>query len=170
RRSIIALSATALLLAGCSHADPTVLQPLGNTPSQDATSFSQPDHGRHFTILYSFDRLPDSAYPQGDLIRDSGGNLYGTAVLGGGSEDGNVFEIDPSGHETVLHTFDGFDGKSPVAGLVRDAVGDLYGTTAKGGPNSCGSEACGLVFELSPSGVETIIHSFGGADGAYPRC
>ena len=41
-----------------------------------------------------------------------------------------VFKLDPTGNETVLHTFTaGGDGANPFGGLVRDSVGNLYGTT-----------------------------------------
>jgi len=47
--------------------------------------------------------------------------------------------------------------------VVRDKVGNLYGTTYTGGNGD------GTVFELSPSGVHTVLHTFtGGADGAVP--
>lgn len=52
--------------------------------------------------------------------------------LGGGV----VYEVDTTGHETVLYSFTGgADGANPQhAGVIRDSAGDLYGTTAGGGP------------------------------------
>jgi uncharacterized repeat protein (TIGR03803 family) len=49
--------------------------------------------------------------------------------------------------------------------VVRDAAGNLYGTTEYGGAYGYGS-----VFKLTPSGTETILHSFdlNGTDGAHP--
>jgi len=70
----------------------------------------------------------------------------------------------------VLYEFPrGADGANPAAGLVRDAAGNLYGTVASGGNTSCYS-GCGLVFSLSPAGVETVLYSFTGTngDGEYP--
>ena len=40
-----------------------------------------------------------------------------------------------------------------MAPLVADVAGDLFGTTNLGG--SAGSEGCGTVFKLAPSGLET---------------
>jgi len=68
---------------------------------------------------------------------------------------------------TVLHTFTGADGASPMVGLAMDAAGNLYGTTVWGG-----SGGVGTVFKLTRSGTGWILntlHSFtGGDDGAYP--
>lgn len=65
---------------------------------------------------------------------------------------------------TVLHTFTGLDGNSPLAGLFRDSAGNLYGTTFYGG--AFGS---GTVFKIDTSNNETVLHSFaGGTDGANP--
>jgi hypothetical protein len=44
-----------------------------------------------------------------------------------------VFKLSPSGTETVLHSFTGSDGFSPVGSLIADRAGTLYGTTISGG-------------------------------------
>jgi len=117
------------------------------------------------TVLYSFTGRADGAKPLAGLIRDSAGNLYGTASAGGVSEyTGVVFKLDTAGTETVLHTFTGgADGGDPEAGLIRDSAGDLYGTTSGGGVSHEG-----VVFKLDATG-ETVLYSFtGGADGSQP--
>src|SRR5579863_5294142 len=57
------------------------------------------------------------------------------------------------------------DGFSPYAGLVA-VNGTLYGTTYNGGPYG----NCGVVFSMSTSGQETVLHNFGSsvADGCNP--
>ena len=56
-----------------------------------------------------------------------------------------VFKLDPSGQETVLHSFTGVaDGGNPYAGVIFDSAGNLYGTAEFGGEDSGG----GVVFEL----------------------
>jgi uncharacterized repeat protein (TIGR03803 family) len=74
--------------------------------------------------------------------------------LGGSTNNGTVFKLDPSGNETVLHDFTGgADGAAPAAGLVRDKLGNLYGTAEIGGDPNCtlgGNQGCGVVFELMP--------------------
>lgn len=45
--------------------------------------------------LYDFTGGGDGGEPNGDLVRDAQGNLYGTAFLGGTTGAGNVFELTP---------------------------------------------------------------------------
>jgi uncharacterized repeat protein (TIGR03803 family) len=120
-----------------------------------------------FTVLYSFTGQEDGAFPNG-VIRDSQGNLYGTANSGGSFNQGVVFEFTPSGGEKVLYSFTGgSDGGEPFdAALYRDAHGNLFGTTMFDG----GLISDGVVFKLSPEGIETVLHTFtGGSDGARPK-
>ena len=74
---------------------------------------------------------------------------------------------------TILYAFTGADGTSPLAAVVQDSQGNLYGTTAAGGNlGTCSNlygAGCGVVFKLSPSGAQTVLHAFtGGTDGAQP--
>ena len=133
----------------------------------------------HETVLYSFTGGADGNAPYGDLVRDSAGNLYGTTFGGGNLTPdscmyegtweyggcGVIFKLDPAGQETVLYTFTGgVDGALPTVGLIRDAAGNLYGTTQAGGPANAG-----VVFKVTPSGQEAVLHGFtGGADGGVP--
>jgi len=121
--------------------------------------------------LYSFPGFPgDGAEPQGGLIADAAGNLYGTAFGGGiGNGYGAIFKLTPTGTETVLHAFNGVDGAGPDGRLIADAAGNLYGTTTYGGLNF------GTVFKLTlnPDGTysHSILHNFAGSpsDGAAPH-
>jgi uncharacterized repeat protein (TIGR03803 family) len=75
-----------------------------------------------------------------------------------------VFKLDPTGKETVLHSFDWEDGGYPGAGLFRGPSGGLYGTTTGGGAYGNGN-----VFKLDQAGNMTVLYSFtGGADGSGP--
>jgi uncharacterized repeat protein (TIGR03803 family) len=79
----------------------------------------------------------------------------------------------PSVTETVLYSFRGYpyDGAFPVAGLTY-FKGTLYGTTGNGGVYNCYTApiGCGTVYSITPSGTETVLHSFkGGKDSAYPQ-
>jgi uncharacterized repeat protein (TIGR03803 family) len=109
------------------------------------------------TDLYRFTGGADGGNPYSDLIRDAAGNLYSTAYTGGqlgcigGTGCGVVFKVEPSGKETVLHTFTGGkDGGLSFDGLVSDCAGNLYGTTGYGGDLSgCGGSGCGVVFKIA---------------------
>lgn len=117
------------------------------------------------TVLHSFTGT-DGISPNGGVVMDAGGNLYGTTWSGGGQAyAGEVFKVDPAGNETVLHSFtNGADGGGPLAGLSIDAAGNLYGTTRDGG-----IENGGVVFKMDPSGNETVLYTFqSGADGNQP--
>ncbi|HXJ93410.1 MAG TPA: choice-of-anchor tandem repeat GloVer-containing protein [Terriglobia bacterium] len=123
-----------------------------------------------YKVLYSFTGGADGGIPQGGLVRDSSGSLYGTTLEGGTTTSscpsgcGTVFEVDRDGNETVLHSFSGgVDGIGPRAGLVRDADGNLYGTTQQGGTHNQGT-----VFEVDAAGNETILYSFTGQGGSQP--
>ncbi len=120
-------------------------------------------------VLYQFSGGNDGGSPNGDLVRDSSGNLYGTAYWGPYGGGGVAFKLNSKGHETVLHLFTGIpDGELPVGGLIRDAKGKVYGTTSAGGGGACWG-GCGTVFEISKGGKETILYHFlGSPDGNLP--
>ena len=126
------------------------------------------------------------AAPVGPLVPGGPGAFYGV-TSGGGGGAGVVFKLQrptvkgDSWTETVLYSFTGaIDGGTPMAALVRSDDGTLIGTTAYGGDaTSCPATGstpagCGVVFKLLPPArrgeawVETVIHTFGGADGAHP--
>jgi uncharacterized repeat protein (TIGR03803 family) len=117
----------------------------------------------HRTVLHRFTKPKmDGDFPLGGLLRDAGGNLYGTDSLGGPANDGTVFKLDPAGRETVLHSFSGPDGAVPESGLIEDATGNFYGTTSSGGD-------LGTVYKLDPQSNETVLYTFtGGNDGGVP--
>ncbi len=125
------------------------------------------------TVLYRFGDYPDGNGPNGNLIFDSAGNIYGTTEYGGAYTFGTVFKLTYSGGswtESVLYSFmGGSDGSTPLDGVVMDSAGNLYGTTRFGGTQNC-NDGCGTVFELSPSGsgwTEKIVYSFPGAPNGY---
>ena len=127
------------------------------------------------TILYSFPTSKRGYLPNGDLVFDKSGNLYGATVFGGtkgttcdpyyGGQCGVVFEISPPKQkggawtQKVLHDFPGTasgkqdgDGAEPNGGLLLDSKGTIYGTSYFGGNGTavCGSIGCGTVFSLAP--------------------
>ena len=163
------------------------------------TSFNGPNNGGDifelsnqggtytYTVLYAFcaqQNCTDGAQPNGGLLLDSSGTLYGTTMFGGTGSScgtytmpgcGTVFKLTQSGGvwtENVLYNFcpnsSCAGGSLPAAGLIEDGAGNLYGTTTLGGNGSC-YLGCGTVFELATDGTETPLHAFqGGTDGETP--
>jgi len=128
------------------------------------------------TVLHSFGNGSDGQAPESGVVMDAAGNLYGTTYQGGTSGCGIVYELSPSESggwtETVVHNFNGTDGRAIWAGLILDAPGNLYGAAYQGGIY-CPPFGCGTAFELSPSEgggwTMTVLHNFGnGNDGTGP--
>lgn len=128
------------------------------------------------TVLHRFS-VTDGTGPGGGLVRDAAGNLYGTTSYGSAFGWGTVFKLTPTSSgwkETVLHSFRGYptDGGNPPGGLIRDVAGNLYGTTSEGGSGPCTiyQSGCGVIFKVSTTGEETVLHSFAGypTDGSTP--
>jgi len=124
-----------------------------------------------FTVLHNFQYGGpwDGSNPRGGLTVFNG-LLYGTTVVGGVQEQGNVFQIDPSGATTVLFDFSGIR-QSPLfpAAALLPVNGELYGTTQFGGAGNC-QFGCGAIFRTTPAGVHRPVYSFlGGADGQGPE-
>jgi len=133
-------------------------------------------------ILHAFSSGTDGANPNGGLVLDIKGNVYGTTAWGGstgcqGPGCGTAFELKPpvktgdGWREKILHRFtDGNDGAGPNGGLIFDAKGFLYGAAGGGG-----SQGSGVIFRLAQAKqgglwIETVLYSFqAGADGGDPQ-
>jgi uncharacterized repeat protein (TIGR03803 family) len=128
--------------------------------------FSSVSGASNLTAITSFNGL-DGAFPSPVLIQATDGNLYGTSESGGpySTGAGNVFRISTTGVFQVLYNFTGgADGDAPIAGVIQANDGNFYGTTLNGGAYNDG-----VVFKMTPAGVETVLYSFtGGNDGAEP--
>jgi uncharacterized repeat protein (TIGR03803 family) len=140
----------------------------GGSSDNGGTVFKVDTSGTE-TVLHNFTGgTTDGCHPEGGLLRDKAGNLYGTTQACGASRYGTVFKMDTSGTETVLHSFAGgtTDGAYPVyTSLLMDKNGNLYGVTEYGG-----ASGEGVVYMLSSSGTLTVLHNFTGyPDGCYPN-
>jgi uncharacterized repeat protein (TIGR03803 family) len=137
--------------------------------SGDGTVFIMSKSGKE-RVLYAFKGGPDGANPWAGLVALNGA-LYGTTFYGGtgsgcgSSTCGTVFQVTTSGAESVVYSFKGgtSDGANPWAPLTV-MNGQLYGPTSSGGAANVGT-----IFQLSPSGGESVLYSFKNArDGAHP--
>jgi uncharacterized repeat protein (TIGR03803 family) len=137
--------------------------------------------GGTLSTVYSFcaqANCADGRLPVAGLVLATDGNFYGTTAAGGANDRGTAFEITPDGVLTTLYSFctqtNCADGGPPFAGLLQAADGNFYGTTVNGGKigPSCGTEGCGTVFELTASGVFSLLYAFCSqpscTDGAEP--
>lgn len=138
-------------------------------PANAGVLYEVDSSGRE-VALYSFLGGADGAYPESSVVLDSAGNVYGVAERGGAANQGVVYKVDSSGHETVLYNFTGgADGGLPN-GVVLDTAGDLYGTTFGGGAVGAMGAEEGVMFKLDQAGHETVLYSFtGGSDGCTPN-
>ena len=141
------------------------------------TSAGMPAFGQTatFSVVYTFTGGSDGASPSGPIFLNKKGYLYGTTYYGGDITStlcvfgalgcGTVFQVAPSGVESILYRFTGgADGYSTLSGVVQDAGGNLFGTTTVGGTNSEGT-----VFKIDSAGVYNLFFSFpGGSGGILP--
>jgi uncharacterized repeat protein (TIGR03803 family) len=141
-----------------------------------------PDENGTWTesVLYTFcsaRACSDGAYPNGSLVFDSGGSLYGVTSGGGIFVNsatceqgcGTVFKLTPgeSGtwSETVLHRFKGTDGSVPSCSPIFDSSGNLYCTASSGGAYN-GGVAFQLSPEISSGWTYKVIADFGSGNRA----
>jgi uncharacterized repeat protein (TIGR03803 family) len=137
------------------------LQPPATIPRSVLTPWN-------ITLLHHFTGA-DGKVPNGDLLFDQSGNIYGTTLMGGSNSTGEIFELTPSGgsytNDVLFSSPASGNETYPWGGLVPDNSGNLYGVFN-------GLEPSGAVFELSPSGSGwslNVIYAFtGGSDGRTP--
>jgi uncharacterized repeat protein (TIGR03803 family) len=148
---------------------------------QNSGTAGSPSYTGSATVVASFG-ASDGSDPNGDLLADSAGDLYGVTSAGGANGDGAIYELKNSGTltapsyastTTLLWSFDGTTGTTPLGGLISDANGDLFGVTSAGGANGDG-----VIFELQNVGTAsapsfasspTVLFSFDGTSGSGPQ-
>jgi uncharacterized repeat protein (TIGR03803 family) len=150
---------------------------FGNCPANDCGSIVElTQSGGSWTeqVIFRFTgdtNRGQSRRPDGPLVFDSAGRLYGTAAAGGGLY-GTAFRLtlDAKGewNARALHVFKGNqDGAYPASGVVFDTAGNLYGSTFYG---EDGNGACcfGQMFKLTPHArgwCKQAVHRFQGPPG-----
>jgi uncharacterized repeat protein (TIGR03803 family) len=142
-----------------------------------------------YRVLHSFDGNAEGGTPVTQLVIDTAGNLYGTAVAGGSNFGGTAFELSPGADKswtyTVIQNFctqikpDCVQGSVPQSaltyagasdGALYDGTSPLYGTTLEG-PSSPG-----VVYALTPASggfTGSVLYNFCAqancADGSNPE-
>jgi uncharacterized repeat protein (TIGR03803 family) len=130
----------------------------------NGTVYEIANGSKTLTTLASFAKT-NGANPRTGVTVDSRGNLFGTTLAGGDSNNGTFYEIAKG--TTSIHSIASFDytnGKFPVAGVTFDSSGNLFGTTENGG-----TYGYGTVYEIA-QGTTAIeaLDSFGVSNGAVP--
>lgn len=124
------------------------------------------------TSIYRFLGYPsDGQAPQGDLIFDPAGKLYGITFQGGSAGYGTVYQLTKTNGnwtEDILQSFTGDgSGAYPLSGVILDSAGNLYGTML----TTSGSG--GQIYDLTPAGsgwTKNDLYDFqDGSDGARPE-
>jgi len=125
-----------------------------------------PASAQTYHIVHRFNKT-DGRDPEGTLLRDNQGNLYGITVAGGLYDQGTVFKLDQKGLTTLYSFGAGTDGCLPRAGLIRDPAGNLYGTTTE----DCFNTPLGTIFKVDATGAYSLLYTFKGpmyGDGERP--
>jgi uncharacterized repeat protein (TIGR03803 family) len=128
------------------------------------------------TTLHSFCSETNCAdgYLSFGLIQASDGNFYGTTEAGNDLKNsGTVFKITPGGTFTTLYTFSCAatcpDGNGPNGTLIQATDGNFYGVTVNGGSSSSCETCFGTIFQITPAGALTTLHTFDVSDGEFPE-
>jgi len=132
------------------------------------------------TVLHSFcsnsvaSICVDGDQPEGSVVVDKAGTVYGLTYNGGKQGYGLLYKIDPTTQRlSYVYSFCAsascIDGQRPDGRLLNDGKGNLYGVTYYGGANGYGT-----LFKVSIATHRiTTLYSFcrlsGCPDGGYPR-
>jgi uncharacterized repeat protein (TIGR03803 family) len=102
-------------------------------------------------VLHAFcsaDNCADGAIPEGALVLDSFGAIFGATLSGGENKGGVVYQLKADGKLHVLHSFCGTkvcnDARYPN-GVILDASGHVLGVATAGG-----KKGGGAVFRITP--------------------
>ncbi len=119
------------------------------------------------TPIASFD-YSDGAYPGGNIVVDSLGDIFGTTEYGGLYGYGTIYEVQ-AGTNTItpITYFDGLTQGAFPNGLIADGKGNFFGTAFAGGAAGSGA---GTVWELPVGTVNVVpLGTFLGPNGATPQ-
>jgi len=116
------------------------------------------------TTVYSFQGGTSDGFSPVSALTSFNGLLYGTTAMGGATDGGTLFAIQPSdGTERILHSFSVAATPSSPLTLAGNV---FYGTT-----NSGGAYEVGAIFAFDPgNGAFSNLLSFqNSSTGAYPE-
>ncbi|MBD0258267.1 MAG: hypothetical protein ICV83_21345, partial [Cytophagales bacterium] len=120
-----------------------------------------------YTVLHSFNSVPNGRNPYGSLAKDNNGILYGLTNGGGTYGLGTIFKIDPATKAfTVIRHLQGADGGYCRGSLALGNDGHLYGMGHQGGTTGAGT-----IFRVTTGATNTfsVVRNLSGADGGFPN-
>jgi len=134
------------------------------------TLYSITDDGQ-LTTQFAFSGYPTNGWDPYGMVYAANGNFFGVTYYDGTRCPnqlgcGTFYEMTPHGSLTTLYSFCSrskcVDGSNPYATPIQAISGNFYGTTVSGG------SGCGTIYQMTPSGILTTLHSFNGSDGIQP--
>lgn len=142
--------------------------PDGGFNSSYGVLFELTPHGQ-YAVLSAFDSgvCFDDCAPS-YIVRDSAGNFFGIGydIDSGGFNNGGIFEVTPSGTQSVVNNLCfGVDTACPNGaepfGQIVESAGLLYGTAETGGGATQQEFGQGVVYEQDPAtSAQTVLYSF----------
>ena len=121
-----------------------------------------------FTTLIDFNANGPTnrgSNPQGNLVTDGAGFIWGTTSSGGTSYNGTIYKVNiNTGVLTTKADLNVNSGSYPQGGLANDGAGNLWGTTSQGG-----TSVSGTIFKVNiNTGALTTVLNFTGGGGSNP--
>jgi uncharacterized repeat protein (TIGR03803 family) len=120
-----------------------------------------------FKTVYNFcaqTSCADGGNPEVGLVQAADGYLWGATQTGGANGAGAIFKIAPNGSLTPMYAIcsqpDCADGRTVSGALVQALNGNFYGAMTFGGSEDGLRAGGGTLFEITPSGVFSILHTF----------
>lgn len=109
-----------------------------------------------FEEVVSFFNFFNGGSPESNLIETDNGKLYGVATIGGGFNQGTLFELDPVTNTlAVIHSFQSAsDGANPKGNIILHSDGSIYGTA------STGANGGGSIWKYDFATGFEMLHAF----------
>lgn len=119
-----------------------------------------------YTKKIDLDGTTLGGYPYGGMILAQDGMLYGMTYWGGTSNNGVLFQYNPTTNkDSILVNFNYNNGQGPMGQLVQDTIsGLLFGTTPEGGNFNYGV----LFYYDLVAHKDSVLMNFADTNGSSP--
>jgi uncharacterized repeat protein (TIGR03803 family) len=106
--------------------------------------------------LHSFNEFAHGSLPNGGLVQNGDGLIYGTTDAGGPDGGGIFYSLTTNGVFKILHAFPSGNGTGDPGLLVAGKDGNFYGYASSN------------IIKLTPSGELTVLHRLTWEEGSGP--